>query len=82
MPKSGRLADPVGRVACKDMSDSAREELKMRVLDLPGRAIGELGGEPVRHVPGEIQDICGNGRCLFRHWPEPVRIVQSIQISA
>ncbi|MEA5115585.1 MAG: MmgE/PrpD family protein [Geobacteraceae bacterium] len=63
MTRAEELADFVGRVSYADMSDKAREQLKIRVLDSLGCAIGALGGEPVRHIREQIRDFGGNGSC-------------------
>jgi 2-methylcitrate dehydratase len=50
MTHAERLAEFVARVSYEDLSDAAVRELKIRVLDSWGCAIGALGGEPVRLV--------------------------------
>src|SRR3989442_7626352 len=54
-----RLARFAARASYDDLSEAAREQLKIRVLDAPACAIGALDGEPVRlgRAPmGEIDD--------------------------
>jgi 2-methylcitrate dehydratase len=47
----------------EDLSDAAREALKLRVLDSLGTALGALGGEPVARVRGLVEDFGGAPRC-------------------
>ena len=54
-----QLASFVVRATEKDLSDEAREQLKIRVLDSLGCAIGALGAEPIRLIRAQIQDFGG-----------------------
>jgi 2-methylcitrate dehydratase len=54
------LAEFVTRASYEDLSDVAVRELKIRVLDSLGCAIGALGGEPVRLVGEHIEEFGGN----------------------
>ena len=54
------LAEFVTRASYEDLSDVAVRELKIRVLDSLGCAIGALGGEPVRLVGEQIEEFGGN----------------------
>ncbi|MDQ3910236.1 MAG: MmgE/PrpD family protein [Actinomycetota bacterium] len=55
-----RLAEFVARASYEDLSDAAVRELKIRVLDSLGCAIGALRGEPVRLVREQIEEFGGN----------------------
>src|SRR5437667_9894600 len=46
-----------------DLSEAAREQLKIRVLDALGCAIGALDGEPVRLVRAQVEEFDGAGPC-------------------
>lgn len=60
-----RLASFVTRTRFEDLSDDARIQLKIRVLDALGCAIGALGGEPVRIVRAHVDEFGGAGRCTL-----------------
>jgi len=47
------------------LSDSTVRELKVRVLDSLGCAIGALEAEPVRMVRAQLDDFGGNDRCTL-----------------
>ncbi len=49
----------------KDLSGAAREQLKIRVLDGLGCAIGALEGEPIRPLRKQIEDFDGAGQCTL-----------------
>lgn len=63
MTKVERLAAFVERSAYEDVPDTAREQLRIRVLDSLGCAVGALGGEPVRMVREHLDDFGGTERC-------------------
>ena len=50
MTKSEELAAFVIRVSYEDMSYETRKQLKVRILDSLGCAIGALEGEPIRYI--------------------------------
>ncbi|MDR7421155.1 MAG: MmgE/PrpD family protein [Armatimonadota bacterium] len=60
-----RLASFVTRARFDDLSDDARTQIKIRVLDALGCAIGALGGEPVRMVRAHVDEFGGTGRCTL-----------------
>ncbi|HEV8307960.1 MAG TPA: MmgE/PrpD family protein [Methylomirabilota bacterium] len=62
MAKVDQLAGFVVRASYEDLSERARRELKIRVLDSLGCAIGALGGEPIRLVRTQLRDFEGSGR--------------------
>ncbi len=55
------LAAFVVRTSYDDISAAVRQQLKIRVLDSLGCAIGALEGEPVRLIREQIEDFGGTG---------------------
>ena len=55
--------DQLAQVVCgarfEDIAAPAREQLKLRVLDSLGCALGALGGEPVRMVAAQVREFGG-----------------------
>ncbi|MEM6727240.1 MAG: MmgE/PrpD family protein [Pseudomonadota bacterium] len=49
----------------KTMSHAAREELKKRILDTIGVAIGALDGEPIKMIREHQEDFGGKPLCTF-----------------
>ena len=60
-----QLAAFVGRASYDSLSEAARQQLKIRVLDALGCAIGALDGEPIRMIRAQVQDFGGAGRCTL-----------------
>src|ERR1043166_7465543 len=58
-----RLARFSTRASYDDLSEAAREQLKIRVLDSVACAIGALDGEPVRLVRAQVEEFDGSGPC-------------------
>jgi 2-methylcitrate dehydratase len=58
-----RLARFVGRASYTDLSEAAREQLKIRVLDTLACAVGALDGEVVRLVRAQVEEFDGSGPC-------------------
>jgi|SRR5579875_70545 len=54
-----QLAQFVCGARFEDISESAREQLKLRVLDSLGCALGALDGEPVRMVAAQVREFGG-----------------------
>ncbi len=44
---------------------AARQQLKIRVLDAFGCAIGALEGEPIRLIRAQVEEFGGAGRCTL-----------------
>jgi 2-methylcitrate dehydratase len=65
MTEAQRLAEFIDRASYQDISEEAREQLKIRVLDSLGCAIGAVEGEPVRLVRKHIDDFGGSGHCTL-----------------
>ena len=63
MTKVQRLAAFTERAAWEEVSEAAREQLRIRVLDSLGCAIGALDGEPVRMVREHLEDFGGDDLC-------------------
>src|SRR2546421_5679422 len=55
-----QLAQFVARSRWDDISDDAREQLRLRVLDSLGVALGALDGEPVAMVRAQVQEFGGS----------------------
>lgn len=55
-----RLAAFVARASYDDLSEAARRQLKIRVLDSLGCATGALDGEPIKSLRSQIEDFGGN----------------------
>ena len=60
-----QLADFVVRSAYDDLSQTARHELKIRVLDTLGCAIGAVEGEPIVLLRQQLNDFGGTGHCTL-----------------
>ena len=59
MTKVEELASYGVRASYEDMSAETRQELKIRILDALGCAIGALDGEPVRMIRSQVEDFGG-----------------------
>lgn len=60
-----KLARFVANTDHKSMSHEAREELKKRILDTIGVAIGALEGEPIKMIREHQEDFGGKPLCTF-----------------
>ncbi len=65
MTQVERLAAFVTRASFEDLSGAAREQLKIRVLDALGCAIGAVDGAPVRLVRAQVEEFGGTPRCTL-----------------
>jgi 2-methylcitrate dehydratase len=65
MTRVEQLADFVVKASYEDISDAARQQLKIRTLDALGCAIGALDGEPVQLIREQIEDFGGSGQCTL-----------------
>lgn len=59
------LASFVHRASYEMISETARQQLKIRILDALGCAIGALQGEPIRLLKAQIDDFGNGGRCTL-----------------
>lgn len=65
MTQVEQLAAFVARTSYGDLSEAARQQLKIRTLDSLGCAIGALDGEPIRMIREQTEDFGGAGRCTL-----------------
>ena len=61
----GRLARFVVERSWEDLSDAARRELKIRVLDSLGCALGALDAPPVQAIRAQLDDFGGHPLCTL-----------------
>jgi 2-methylcitrate dehydratase len=59
------LADFVAKARFTDLSDAAKDALKIRVLDALGCAIGAIEGEPIRMLRAQLEDFGGKPHCTL-----------------
>ena len=59
------LARFVSEGSFEDLSDAAVSQLKIRVLDALGCAVGALDAEPVRMLYAQLMDFGGNPHCTL-----------------
>ncbi len=60
-----QLAAFVVRASYEELSLAARDQLKIRILDSLGCAIGALKGEPIRLIREHIEDFGGANNCTL-----------------
>src|SRR5215467_4740044 len=60
MTQVEQLAAFVVRTRYEDLSEQARQQLKIRVLDALGCAIGAIEGPPMRMLRAQLEDFGGN----------------------
>ncbi len=65
MKRAEQLASFIVEKSYSDISEPARQDLKIRVLDSVGCAIGALGEEPVRIVKAQLEDFGGSEQCTL-----------------
>ena len=65
MTHAERLATFVVRESYDDLSKASVQQLKIRVLDALGCAIGALEGDPIRLVRAQVEEFGGAGRCTL-----------------
>jgi 2-methylcitrate dehydratase len=58
-----RLARFAAHASYNDLSEAAREQLKIRVLDALACALGALNGDPVRLVRAQVEEFDDFGAC-------------------
>lgn len=49
----------------EDMSDAARMQARIRILDALGCAIGALDGGPIKAIREQLEDFGGKGHCVL-----------------
>jgi 2-methylcitrate dehydratase len=65
MTKAEQLAEFAVRARFEDLSEAARETLKVRVLDSIGCAIGAIDAQPIRLVREHVTDFAGAEHCTL-----------------
>jgi len=60
MTQVEQLSDFVVRATYENLSNGASQELKIRVLDALGCAIGALDGPPIKMLQAQLEDFGGN----------------------
>jgi 2-methylcitrate dehydratase len=60
-----QLAEFIAQASYDDLSDKGREQLKIRVLDSLGCALGAVEGQPVRFVREQVEDFGGTAQCTL-----------------
>jgi len=60
-----QMAGFVGRSSHDDLSESARRQLKIRVLDAFACAIGALESGPIRAIQAQVAEFGGSERCTL-----------------
>ncbi len=65
MTQVEQLAQFVTRASYEDLSEAARQQLKIRVLDSLACAIGALEGEPIAMLRAYLQEVGGTDSCTL-----------------
>jgi 2-methylcitrate dehydratase len=65
MTHAEQLAAFVVRASYDDLSETARQQLKIRVLDGLGCAIAALQGEPIRLLKAQVEEFDGAEHCTL-----------------
>jgi len=65
MAEVEQLAAFVQRASYDDLSPAARSQLKIRILDALGCALGALDGDPIRLVRQQVDDFGGAPHCTL-----------------
>src|SRR5512142_2566661 len=65
MTEVEQLAAFVWRASYDDLSDAARLQLKIRVLDALGCALGALDGEPIQLIRAQVEEFGGAEHCTL-----------------
>ncbi len=65
MTDADRMAAFVVRASFQDLSQAAVEQLKIRVLDALGCAIGALGSAPIRLIKAQLEEFGGTPHCKW-----------------
>lgn len=65
MTQAEQLAEFVVRASFDDIADAARSQLKIRVLDSLGCAIGAIEADPVQSIRDQVEEFDGKGCCTL-----------------
>ena len=60
-----QMASFIQKAEFSDLSDEARNQIKLRILDSLGVAIGAVEGVPIRIIRAHIRDFGHSGRCTM-----------------
>jgi 2-methylcitrate dehydratase len=63
MTHAERIAAFATRASFNALSSRARDQIKIRILDSLGCAIGALEGQPIRHIREFVTELDGRGPC-------------------
>jgi 2-methylcitrate dehydratase len=65
MTQVEQLAAFVERMSYENLSEAACQQLKIRILDAMGCALGALEGEPIQLLKAQINEFDGAGQCTL-----------------
>ena len=65
MTQAEQLAEFVVRASYEDLSEEARRQLKIRILDGLGCGIGALKGDPIRMLKDQVEEFNGARHCTL-----------------
>ncbi len=65
MTQAEQLAEFVVRASYEDLSEEARRQLKIRILDGLGCGIGALKGDPIRMLKDQVEEFDGARHCTL-----------------
>ncbi len=65
LTQAERLAEFAVKASYEDLSEEARRQIKLLVLDSIGCALGSLGAEPIRFVREQVDDFGGGKHCTL-----------------
>ena len=65
MTQAEQLAAFVVRASYEDLSEEARRQFKVRILDGLGCAVGALKGEPIRMIRRQVEEFDGARHCTL-----------------
>jgi 2-methylcitrate dehydratase len=60
-----QMASFIQKSGYRDLSPEARRQIKIRILDSLGTAVGAVEGAPVRMLRAHIKEFCPTGRCML-----------------
>ena len=65
LTQAERLAEFAVKASYEDLSEEARRQIKLLVLDSIGCALGSLGAEPIRFVREQVDEFGGGRHCTL-----------------
>ncbi|GEM21261.1 hypothetical protein NONS58_26950 [Nitrosococcus oceani] len=71
-----QMAEFISRSSYQDLSEAARQQLKIRVSDSLACGIGALEGEPIQMLRFYLYEVGGSGLCTLiatKEWAAPAR---------